>query len=91
MRNLDDSTSIDSSSVKEKRSLDQIELGAIAEVESVVTSNPELRNRLLAMGVVKNTKLRVSDIAPLGDPINIVLRGFKLALRKSEAKSIKLK
>jgi len=43
------------------------------------------RSKLLAMGLTKGTEFTVTRVAPLGDPIEIRLRGFNLSLRKEEA------
>ncbi len=43
------------------------------------------RQKLLAMGLTKGTKFSVTRVAPLGDPMEIQLRGFSLSLRKDEA------
>jgi len=43
------------------------------------------RSRLLAMGLTPGTVFTVSRIAPLGDPMEIVVRGYALSLRKAEA------
>jgi ferrous iron transport protein A len=43
------------------------------------------RKQLLAMGLTRNTQVQVVRVAPLGDPIEIKLRGFSLTLRKSDA------
>lgn len=47
-----------------------------------------LRRRLMDMGLTKNTQLFLKKVAPLGDPIEITLRGYELTLRKSEAQMI---
>ncbi len=70
--------------------LDTIPLGTSAVVTCVSCKNQELRNKLLSMGIVEGTILQVSNIAPLGDPISIVVRGFKLSLRKSEAQGVEV-
>lgn len=46
------------------------------------------RKRLLAMGLTPGTVFSVSRYAPLGDPIEIKLRGFSLTLRKNEADAL---
>jgi Fe2+ transport system protein FeoA len=46
------------------------------------------RQRLLAMGLVKGETILVRRIAPLGDPIDFVIKGYDLSLRKSEAAEI---
>ena len=48
----------------------------------------EIRRRLLDMGLVKGVQITVVRKAPLGDPIEINLKGFNLSLRKEEAQSI---
>ena len=47
-----------------------------------------LRKRLIDMGITPGTKILVRKIAPLGDPIEIILRGYELSLRKEIAKNI---
>lgn len=56
-----------------------------------IDRNDNLAKRLLALGCINNTEIEVKKIAPLGDPIIIRFRGFDIALRKSDAKSIYLK
>ncbi len=50
--------------------------------------NPAMRQRLLDMGFVKGTKISVVNIAPLGDPMKIQIRGYHVAVRKKDAYSI---
>lgn len=47
-----------------------------------------LRLRLLDMGIIPRTKIKVQKIAPLGDPIQIFIRGYDLTLRKEDAAMI---
>lgn len=47
-----------------------------------------LRRRLLEMGVLPGTAFRVERVAPLGDPIEIRVRGYALSLRRAEAAHI---
>ncbi len=47
-----------------------------------------IRKRIIDMGVTIGTKIKVIKQAPLGDPIEVVLRGYHLTLRKSEASEI---
>jgi ferrous iron transport protein A len=49
-----------------------------------------LRRRLMDMGITKGTEIYVRKVAPLGDPIQITVRGYELSLRKSEAESIEV-
>ncbi len=52
--------------------------------------NKDLRNKLLSMGLTKRIELEVVKFAPLGDPVEIKLRGFNLTLRKAEADILNL-
>lgn len=49
-----------------------------------------VKKRLLTMGVVPGTRVSVDNVAPLGDPIDIALKGFHLSLRKEEAEFIEV-
>ena len=51
----------------------------------------QLRNRLLEMGIIKGTEIEITKFAPLGDPIEIKLRGYDLSIRKKEAALIKVR
>ena len=53
--------------------------------------NAALRRRLLDMGITKGVVIEVKKIAPLGDPIDIRLRGYELCIRKAEMHSIDIK
>jgi len=70
--------------------LDTLCSGTKAEILRVGASG-EIRRRLLDMGVVKGTHIKVVRVAPLGDPIEIHIKGFNLSLRKEEAKTILVK
>lgn len=61
------------------------ERGSILRIESI---DPQLRQRLLEMGLTKGTLLEVIRLAPLGDPLEISVRGYRLSLRKHEAESV---
>jgi ferrous iron transport protein A len=55
---------------------------------TAVLAKGEIRRRLLDMGLVKGVNFKVLRKAPLGDPIEIFLKGFNLSLRVEEAKTI---
>ena len=50
----------------------------------------KLKYRLLELGIVENTELKLIKYVPLGDPIQISIRGYNLAMRKETAKKIKI-
>ena len=47
-----------------------------------------LKRHIMDMGITKGTSVFVRKVAPLGDPIEVTVRGYELSLRKSEAESI---
>lgn len=53
-----------------------------------VNGSGNVKFRLIDMGVVKGSKLQVVKFAPLGDPIEIKIKGFSLSLRKNESEMI---
>lgn len=50
----------------------------------------KLKSRLLELGIVENTKVKLIKYAPLGDPIQISIRGYNLAIRKEIARDIEV-
>ncbi len=60
-------------------------------VVASVKGEGNIRRRVLEMGVTPGTKIDVIKVAPLGDPVEIVLRGYNLSLRKEEAEAIELR
>lgn len=68
--------------------LSDLKLGEKARVISLHNDNLALRRRLLDMGITKGVEVLVKKIAPLGDPVDIELRGYELCLRKSDMQSI---
>jgi Fe2+ transport system protein FeoA len=68
-------------------SLADIPLGRTAVVREV-SGTPTFRRRLLEMGLVPGTQLRVVTIAPLGDPLRIAVRDGEWSIRRAEAAHI---
>ncbi|HEV8587932.1 MAG TPA: ferrous iron transport protein A [Pyrinomonadaceae bacterium] len=69
--------------------LDKIPLDTLARVTSVEATDAH-GLRLMEMGVVPGAPVRVVKAAPLGDPIQVCVRDYHLALRRFEAKSIQV-
>ena len=67
--------------------LDRLRAGESALVVSV-NAERVLRRRLLEMGLLPNTPVRVVRRAPLGDPIQLLVRGYALSIRKREAAGV---
>lgn len=68
-------------------SLDKGKVGSSYVVLNIKDGS-KVKRRIMDLGLVKGTKVRVEGRAPFGDPIEIRLRGYKLTLRKEEAKDI---
>ena len=49
-----------------------------------------LRRRIMDMGVTKGTEIYVRKVAPLGDPVEVTIRGYELSIRKADAETIEL-
>lgn len=70
--------------------LKKLKPGQEGTVLSIGERGP-LRRRIMDMGVTPGVLLKVIKVAPLGDPIEINVRGYELSLRKKEAEQIKIK
>lgn len=68
----------------------ELKIGHRARVVALSVGNKMYRQRLIAMGLIPGTEFVVSRIAPLGDPIEILVRGFALSLRKDEANLVQI-
>ena len=71
------------------KKLDQIEKGETGLVKSV-EGDGKVRRRLFDMGVTPGARVELRKKAPMGDPIEITIRGYELSLRKSEAKLVNI-
>jgi ferrous iron transport protein A len=69
------------------RTLAELEPGARGKVVALAADG-EAAKRLMDMGLIRGTTIEVVRRAPLGDPIEVRLRGFMLTLRRSEAEHI---
>ena len=49
-----------------------------------------VKRRIMDMGITKGVEIQVRKVAPLGDPIEITVRGYELSLRKADAESIEV-
>ena len=67
--------------------LRQVKAGESGTVAKVLGEG-SLRQRILDMGLTKGTSVTVRKVAPLGDPLEVTVRGYELSLRKAEAACI---
>ena len=54
----------------------------------MVQAKGQVRQRLLEMGFIRGARLRVEKLAPLGDPMELVIKGYHLSLRRDESSCI---
>ena len=69
--------------------LDTLMPGEMGVISRVTGSGP-VKRRIVDMGLVAGTVVKVQKFAPLGDPMEINLRGYELSLRKEEAEKIEV-
>ena len=50
----------------------------------------KLRRRIMDMGITKDVEIVIRKVAPLGDPLELTVRGYELSLRKAEAEAIEV-
>lgn len=72
-------------------SLDKVKVGYEAKICSIDCKNRGLRKRILDMGLTPGVKLTIIKVAPMGDPIEVWVRGYELSLRKDDLSAIKVK
>ena len=71
------------------RTLREIGVGETTKVLKI-HGDGSLRRHLMDMGITKGCQIYVRKVAPLGDPVEITIRGYELSLRKSEAEIIEV-
>lgn len=69
------------------RSLKELEPGQKAKIVKITGGGP-IRRRIMDMGLVVGSEVEMERYAPLGDPVEIKLKGYHLSLRKDEAENI---
>lgn len=69
------------------KTLKNVECGQTVKV-SRLGGEGAVRRRIMDMGITKGTGIYVRKVAPLGDPIEVTVRGYELSLRKGEAENI---
>ncbi len=64
----------------------------IGETVKVVKLHGEgaIKRRIMDMGITKGTEVNVRKVAPLGDPVEVTVRGYELSLRKADAEMIEI-
>lgn len=71
--------------------IDRLAIGDTGTIFSIDIKDKAKKRHLLDMGLTRGTNIKVKKIAPMGDPIDIELRGYELCISKSELSMIKVK
>ena len=71
------------------RTLRQIKVGGSARVVKV-HGEGAIRRRIMDMGITKGVEVKVRRVAPLGDPMELTVRGYELSLRLADADNIEV-
>lgn len=71
------------------RTLKDVKPGETVTVQKLMGEGA-LKRRIMDMGVTKGTEIFVRKVAPLGDPVEVTVRGYELSIRKNEAENIEV-
>ena len=71
------------------RTLRDVKIGESVKVKALKGEGP-VKRRIMDMGINKGVEINLRKVAPLGDPIEVNVRGYELTLRKSEAEKIEV-
>ena len=66
------------------KTLKEIPCGATVKVKKISGEGP-VKRRIMDMGITKGVEIYVRKVAPLGDPVEVTVRGYELSLRKADA------
>lgn len=69
--------------------LKEIKVGQTVTVKKI-SGTGAVKRRIMDMGVTKGAEIHVRKVAPLGDPIEVTVRGYELSLRKADAEIIEV-
>lgn len=71
------------------KTLKEAKIGSAVKVLKLHGEGP-LKRRILDMGITKGVEIYIRKVAPLGDPIEVTVRGYELSLRKADAEMIEI-
>ncbi len=71
------------------KTLRDVKVGETAAVVKL-HGEGEVKRRIMDMGVTKGTEIFVRKVAPLGDPVEVTVRGYELSIRKGDAEMIEV-
>lgn len=71
------------------KTLNQVKVGETVKVTKIAGEGP-IKRRIMDMGITKGVDIYVRKVAPLGDPVEVTVRGYELSLRKADAEMIEV-
>ena len=71
------------------KTLKEVKCGQTVMVTKLTGSGP-VKRRIMDMGITKGVDIYVRKVAPLGDPVEVTVRGYELSLRKADAEMIEV-
>lgn len=71
------------------KTLNQVKVGETVKVTKIAGEGP-IKRRIMDMGITKGVDVFVRKVAPLGDPVEVTVRGYELSLRKADAEMIEV-
>ena len=71
------------------KTLKEVKCGQTVKVTKLTGSEP-VKRRIMDMGITKGVDIYVRKVAPLGDPVEVTVRGYELSLRKADAEMIEV-
>lgn len=69
--------------------LKDVKVGSTVTVKKIAGEGP-VKRRIMDMGITKGVQVYVRKVAPLGDPVEVTVRGYELSIRKSDAEIIEV-
>ena len=72
------------------KTLREVSIGSTVKVVKI-HGEGAVRRRIMDMGLTKGTPVHIRKVAPLGDPVEINVRGYELSLRKADAEMVEVK
>ena len=70
--------------------LGDVKVGSTATVTKIA-GDSAYKRRIMDMGITKGSQLYIRKVAPLGDPVEITVRGYELSVRKADAQCVEVK
>ena len=71
------------------KTLKEVAVGQTVTVKKLTGAGP-VKRRIMDMGITKGVEIYVRKVAPLGDPVEVTVRGYELSLRRADAEMIEL-